>query len=115
MKIVARFAKSIYEGEKMTYTDTEFTNTEEETPLTTLTPEDVEPPRETGHVKWFNDVRSYGFIEREGKDDVFVHATNINDEPQTLKENDLVEFTLVQTDKGLSAENVTVVREDPNF
>lgn len=88
---------------------------EEEAPLTVMTPEDLEPPKETGHVKWFNDVRSYGFIEREGKEDVFVHESNVNHEPPTLNEDDLVEFTPVSTEKGLSAENVTIIQEAPNY
>jgi cold shock CspA family protein len=39
----------------------------------------------------------------------------VNHEPPTLNENDLVEFTAVSTDKGLSAEDVTIVREAPNY
>lgn len=61
---------------------------------------------ERGKVKWFNDRKSYGFIEVEGKDDVFVHATALSGSLVTLSEGDEVEFELVEGEKGPKAENV---------
>jgi CspA family cold shock protein len=71
------------------------------------------PPRETGHVKWFDERKRYGFIRREDGRDVFVHASNINRQPPTLRENERVEFTVVPGTKGPAAENVTVLLELP--
>ena len=60
-----------------------------------------------GTVKWFNDSKGYGFIERDGGEDVFVHFTQIvGDGFRTLAEGEEVEFELKQTDKGLQAANV---------
>ena len=63
--------------------------------------------KEQGTVKWFNDAKGYGFIEREGGGDVFVHHTAINAEGfRTLGEGDRVEFEVTQGPKGLAALNV---------
>jgi len=63
--------------------------------------------RETGTVKWFNAAKGYGFISREGKEDVFVHYSAIQEEGfKKLVEGQKVEFGLEQTDKGLAAANV---------
>ena len=63
--------------------------------------------RETGTVKWFSNAKGYGFITREGGDDVFVHHTAIQGEGfKTLEENERVEFTVEQGTKGLQATNV---------
>jgi CspA family cold shock protein len=63
--------------------------------------------RETGVVKWFNDAKGFGFIERESGDDVFVHFRGIaGDGHKTLREGQKVEFNVVQGEKGLSAEEV---------
>ena len=65
---------------------------------------------ETGSVKWFNDEKGFGFIEREQGEDVFVHHNAINGEGRkSLREGDRVEFTVTQGKKGLQAENVTVI------
>ncbi len=65
---------------------------------------------EKGKVKWFNDAKGYGFIEREEGEDVFVHFTAIaGDGFRTLAEGQEVEFEVVQGTKGPQAENVTVV------
>ena len=62
----------------------------------------------TGKVKWFNNSKGYGFIEKEGGGDVFVHYTAIQgDGFKTLNEGQLVEFELSQGDKGPQAINVT--------
>jgi len=63
-----------------------------------------------GKVKWFNDAKGYGFIEQEGGEDVFVHFSAIQmDGFKTLAEGQVVEFEVLQGDKGLHAANVTRV------
>ncbi|WP_456410371.1 cold-shock protein [Oceanithermus sp.] len=65
---------------------------------------------EKGKVKWFNAEKGYGFIEREGGSDVFVHFSAINATGfRTLNEGDIVEFEVEDGPKGPSAANVTVV------
>ena len=62
---------------------------------------------ETGKVKWFNADQGFGFIEREGGDDVFVHFSAISmDGFKTLAEGDAVEFEVVDGAKGPQAANV---------
>ena len=58
-----------------------------------------------GTVKWYNEMKAFGFIEVEGEKDVFVHRTAIP-EGVRLNEGDEVEFDLEETDKGLQAVNV---------
>ena len=66
--------------------------------------------KEIGTVKWFNDAKGYGFISREGSDDVFVHHTAIQmDGFKTLNEEQQVEFSVEQGDKGLQAVDVRPV------
>ncbi len=66
--------------------------------------------REKGKVKWFNNAKGYGFIERENGEDVFVHYSAIEgDGYRTLNEGDSVEFDIVQTDKGFQAAHVKKV------
>lgn len=65
--------------------------------------------RLTGTVKWFNDDKGFGFIEREGGEDVFVHFSSIRgDGYKSLSEGQKVEFTLGQGQKGPQALDVTV-------
>jgi CspA family cold shock protein len=60
-----------------------------------------------GTVKWFSNEKGYGFIEREGGEDVFVHFSAITMEGyKTLTEGQRVEFEITQGDKGLQAANV---------
>ncbi len=62
---------------------------------------------EKGTVKWFNDSKGFGFIERENGADVFVHQSQIqSDGFRTLAENDSVEFEVEQGQKGPAATNV---------
>ena len=64
--------------------------------------------REVGTVKWFNDAKGYGFIQRANGTDVFVHHSAIQmDGFRTLAEGQQVEFDVVQGQKGPAAERVT--------
>ena len=64
--------------------------------------------RESGTVKWFNDQKGFGFIERASGDDVFVHHSAIQGEGfKSLQDGQQVEFEVVQGQKGPAAENVT--------
>jgi CspA family cold shock protein len=63
--------------------------------------------RELGTVKWFNDAKGYGFIQRDGADDVFVHYTAIQTPGfKSLQEGQRVEFEVEQGRRGLQAVNV---------
>lgn len=60
--------------------------------------------RISGTVKWFNDAKGFGFIQREGGADVFVHFSAIQGNGfKTLAEGDKVEFEIVQGQKGPQA------------
>ena len=66
--------------------------------------------RETGTVKWFNDSKGFGFIERANGGDVFVHYSAITAEGfRSLAEGQAVEFEVVQGEKGPAAESVVPV------
>jgi cold shock protein len=67
--------------------------------------------RITGTVKWFSDAKGYGFIQREGGEDIFVHHTAIEGVGfKTLNEGDNVEFEVREEGKGMKAH--AVVRLD---
>jgi CspA family cold shock protein len=66
--------------------------------------------RETGTVKWFNNAKGFGFIERQDGEDVFVHYNQIRGEGyRSLNDCQTVEFTVTKTDKGFQAEDVEAV------
>jgi CspA family cold shock protein len=66
--------------------------------------------REMGKVKWFDNKKGYGFIQRENSADVFVHFSAIQGEGfKSLHEGDTVEFEVVEGPKGPQAEGVVKV------
>jgi len=66
--------------------------------------------RITGQVKWFNNAKGFGFIEREGGSDVFVHYSAITgDGFRSLEEGQAVEFEIVDGPKGPQAGNVVKI------
>ncbi len=61
-----------------------------------------------GRVKWFNAEKGFGFIERDGGDDVFVHFSAIQgDGFKSLDEGQEVEFDIIPGDRGPQAANVS--------
>ncbi len=66
--------------------------------------------RVQGTVKWFNNTKGFGFIEREGGDDVFVHYSSVENEGyKTLKEGQKVEFSIGDSEKGPQAQSVKIL------
>ena len=64
----------------------------------------------TGTVKWFNAEKGYGFISRDGAQDIFVHYTAIEGSGyRSLEEGQTVEFEVTQGPKGDQAQNVRAV------
>ncbi len=66
---------------------------------------------EKGTVKWFDEGKGFGFIEREEGPDVFVHFSAIQGEEgyKSLAEAQAVEFEVIEDEKGLKAQNVVKV------
>lgn len=63
--------------------------------------------RYKGTVKWFNNPKGYGFLGREGGEDVFVHFSSIQkDGHKSLKEGEEVLFDIIQGEKGPQADRV---------
>ena len=61
----------------------------------------------SGKVKWFDNKKGFGFIAQDSGQDVFVHHTAIiGGGFKTLQEGEVVNFEIVQSDKGLKAQNV---------
>lgn len=68
------------------------------------------PERIVGTVKWFNATKGYGFLAREGGEDVFVHFSAIQmGGYRSLTEGQKVEFSIEKGPKGLQAVNVSPV------
>ncbi|MGA1842419.1 MAG: cold-shock protein [bacterium] len=66
--------------------------------------------RETGTVKWFNAEKGFGFITRQEGSDVFVHYSAISGSGyRSLQEDQKVEFSIVQGQKGPQAQDVIVL------
>lgn len=62
---------------------------------------------EQGKVKWFNGEKGFGFIEVDGKDDVFVHFSAIQSEGfKSLEEGQAVTFSVEEGNRGPQATNV---------
>ena len=67
----------------------------------------------TGIVKWFSNVKGYGFIEYDQTEEIFVHFTGIQMEGyRTLKAGQAVEFKAVEGARGLQATDVVVLSKD---
>jgi CspA family cold shock protein len=78
-------------------------------PLVTQFDED---DREDGQVKWFNVSKGFGFVTRENGEDVFVHFRSIRGRGhRSLQEGQRVRFGVVESSKGLQAEDVTIIRQ----
>jgi cold shock protein len=68
--------------------------------------------REKGTVKWFNNSKGFGFIQRDKGEDVFVHFKSIvGTGYKSLEEGQRVEFSVTQGQKGLQAEEVSIIEE----
>ncbi len=67
--------------------------------------------RITGRVKWFNEDKGYGFIERDdGGEDVFLHFSALNMQGfKTIADDTAVEFEVEQNDRGLAAKDVELI------
>jgi CspA family cold shock protein len=59
-----------------------------------------------GTVKFFNDAKGFGFIKEENGQEIFVHATGLNED---IQENDQVSFDTEEGKKGMSAVNVSLI------
>jgi CspA family cold shock protein len=69
--------------------------------------------RETGRVKWFNDARGYGFIERPQGGDVFVHSSSIRGTgSKNLSEGQRVDYVVTEGEKGPQAQDVGVAVDE---
>ena len=80
--------------------------------LSTVLGSNIMSDREQGIVKWFNDSKGFGFIQRNSGEDIFVHFRAIQgDGYRSLKDGEKVEFSVVEGEKGLQAEEVRKVEE----
>jgi CspA family cold shock protein len=59
-----------------------------------------------GKVKWYNEIKGFGFIESENGDDIFVHRSGLQSRFGVLQQDQVVEFEIKQGDKGAFATNV---------
>jgi CspA family cold shock protein len=64
---------------------------------------------ENGKVKWYSEIKGFGFIEMDNGDEIFVHRTGLNSIYGGLQEKQAVEFETKQGEKGLFAINVKKV------
>lgn len=65
-----------------------------------------------GKVKWFDVKKGYGFVQWKDGKDIFIHYTEIRTKTRfkKLEQGDTVEFDLIESNKGLQAKNVVVVK-----
>ncbi len=69
--------------------------------------------KKVGTVKWFHNIKGYGFINSDTDEEIFVHYSEINaDGFKKLKRGEKVEFVLDTGDKGLLARDVTLLGEE---
>ena len=69
--------------------------------------------KKIGTVKWFHNIKGYGFINSDSEEEVFVHYSEINSDGfKKLKRGEKVEFTLENGDKGLLARDVSLVEKE---
>lgn len=65
-----------------------------------------------GKVKWFNSAKGFGFIQREGEKDLFVHFSGIKSAGfKTLEEGALVEYDVIRSERGEQATNVVPIEK----
>ena len=64
---------------------------------------------ETGEVKWFNSNKGYGFIMRGNGEEIFVHYRSLQGENRQLKPGQKVAFSVVESDRGVQAQNVAII------
>ncbi len=63
-----------------------------------------------GKVRWFSEEKGYGFIQRDGEKDLFVHSSAIQEQgSMLLKEGQRVRFEIQETPKGPEAKNVQII------
>lgn len=62
-----------------------------------------------GTVKWYNDIKGYGFIQTEDEKDIFVHRSGLDNPTMSLETGQTVEFEVKQGDKGPVAIDVKKV------
>ncbi len=66
-----------------------------------------------GIVKWFSNIKGYGFIEYDDTQEIFVHFTGIQkDGYRTLKTGQHVEFDAIEGARGMQATNVTIIEKN---
>jgi CspA family cold shock protein len=74
--------------------------------------EDTPEGNEEGSVKWFNVKKGFGFIVRDSGDEIFVHFRAIRGRGRrVLRQGQLVRFNVVEADKGLQADNVSILSD----
>lgn len=65
--------------------------------------------RERGTVKWYNARKRFGFIIRQRDGELFVHGSALTGN-RKLRDGDLVEFAVTETERGLAAQDVTILQ-----
>jgi CspA family cold shock protein len=72
--------------------------------------------RQVGVVKWYDKAQGYGYIAREGKDDLYLHYSSIlcDERDCSISEGESVTFTVVQGSRGLQAQDVMIIKNTYN-